>query len=146
MANWLETLGFSIEIQPVPETRGKFNLLATLGSGRAVILLKTEEPREKEDELCVGIEADDGCEKRYRNTNILQLLCMKRDQCRQKSEITLPSSKPNVHEILWKSLEIRNLDYKFFSNRITKNRKWHFNCFKLQKFFSLYTLSREASA
>ena len=79
-------------------------------SVRAVILLKTEEPREKEDELCVGIEADDGCEKRYRNTNILQLLCMKRDQCRQKSEITLPSSKPNVQEILWKSLEIRNLD------------------------------------
>ena len=33
-------------------------------SVRAVILLKTEEPREKEDELCVGIEADDGCEKR----------------------------------------------------------------------------------
>lgn len=81
-------------------------------SVRAVILLKTEETREKEDELCVGIEADDGCEKRYRNTNILQLLCMKRDQCRQKSEITLPSSKPNVQEILWKSLEIRNLDTK----------------------------------
>ena len=81
-------------------------------SVRAVILLKTEEPREKEDELCVGIEADDGCEKRYRNTNILQLLCMKRDQCRQKSEITLLSSKPNVQEILWKSLEIRNLDTK----------------------------------
>ena len=81
-------------------------------SVRAVILLKTEEPREKEDELCVGIEADDGCEKRYRNTNILQLLCMKRDQCRQKSEITLPSSKPNVQEILWKGLEIRNLDTK----------------------------------
>lgn len=81
-------------------------------SVRAVILLKTEEPQEKEDELCVGIEADDGCEKRYRNTNILQLLCMKRDQCRQKSEITLPSSKPNVQEILWKGLEIRNLDTK----------------------------------
>lgn len=81
-------------------------------SVRAVILLKTEEPQEKEDELCVGIEADDGCEKRYRNTNILQLLCMKRDQCRQKSEFTLPSSKPNVQEILWKSLEIRNLDTK----------------------------------
>ena len=81
-------------------------------SVRAVILLKTEEPREKEEELCVGAEADDGCEKRYRNTDILQLVCRKRDQCRQKSEITLPSSKPNVQEILWKSLEIRNLDTK----------------------------------
>ena len=28
------------------------------------------------------------------------------------SEITLPSSKPNVQEILWKSLEIRNLETK----------------------------------
>lgn len=81
-------------------------------SVRAVILLKTEEPREKEEELCVGAEADDGCEKRYRNTDILQLVCRKRDQCRQKSEITLPSSKPNVQEILWKSLEIRNLETK----------------------------------
>lgn len=81
-------------------------------SVRAVILLKTEEPREKEEEICVGAEADDGCEKRYRNTDILQLVCRKRDQCRQKSEITLPSSKPNVQEILWKSLEIRNLETK----------------------------------
>lgn len=39
LANWLETLGFSIEIQPVPETRGKFNLLATLGSGTGGLLL-----------------------------------------------------------------------------------------------------------
>ena len=62
--------------------------------------------------ISVRAEADDGCEKRYRNTDILQLVCRKRDQCRQKSEITLPSSKPNVQEILWKSLEIRNLDTK----------------------------------
>lgn len=39
LANWLETLGFSIEIQPVPETRGKFNLLATLGTGKGGLLL-----------------------------------------------------------------------------------------------------------
>ena len=39
LANWLEILGFSIEIQPVPETRGKFNLLATLGSGTGGLLL-----------------------------------------------------------------------------------------------------------
>ncbi|MCX8578602.1 MULTISPECIES: acetylornithine deacetylase [unclassified Gilliamella] len=29
LANWFEELGFKIEIQPVPNTRGKFNLLAT---------------------------------------------------------------------------------------------------------------------
>ena len=39
LANWLENLGFSIEIQPVPETRGKFNLLATRGKGKGGLLL-----------------------------------------------------------------------------------------------------------
>ncbi|MDE9448245.1 acetylornithine deacetylase, partial [Xenorhabdus bovienii] len=39
LAEWLKEIGFSIEIQPVPETRGKFNLLATLGSGSGGLLL-----------------------------------------------------------------------------------------------------------
>lgn len=81
-------------------------------SVRAVILLNAEEQREKDEELCVGLEEECGCEQRYRSTKVLQLLCRKHDQCRQKTEITLPSSKPNVQEILWKSLEIRNMDTK----------------------------------
>ncbi|KMJ46744.1 acetylornithine deacetylase [Xenorhabdus khoisanae] len=39
LAEWLKEIGFSIEIQAVPETRGKFNLLATLGSGSGGLLL-----------------------------------------------------------------------------------------------------------
>lgn len=33
LAEWLKTLGGKITIQPVPETRHKFNLLATFGQG-----------------------------------------------------------------------------------------------------------------
>ena len=79
-------------------------------SVRAVILLKAEEQKEKEDELCTGITENADCEQKYRRTKAMQLLFMKRDQCRQKSEIALPSSKPNVQEILWKSIELRNMD------------------------------------
>ncbi|MCG3461418.1 acetylornithine deacetylase [Xenorhabdus bovienii] len=39
LAGWLKDLGFNIEIQPVPETRSKFNMLATLGSGSGGLLL-----------------------------------------------------------------------------------------------------------
>ncbi|WP_340617992.1 acetylornithine deacetylase [Xenorhabdus entomophaga] len=39
LAEWLKEIGFSIEIQAVPETRGKFNLLATLGSSSGGLLL-----------------------------------------------------------------------------------------------------------
>ncbi|HGJ5873523.1 MAG TPA: acetylornithine deacetylase [Arsenophonus apicola] len=39
LAEWLTTLGGKITIQPVPETRHKFNLLATFGQGEGGLLL-----------------------------------------------------------------------------------------------------------
>ncbi|REL29037.1 acetylornithine deacetylase [Thalassotalea euphylliae] len=39
LASWFETLGFSITIQPVPNTRNKFNMLAQLGTGEGGLLL-----------------------------------------------------------------------------------------------------------
>lgn len=39
LAAWFETLGFTISIQAVPRTKGKFNMLAKLGSGTGGLLL-----------------------------------------------------------------------------------------------------------
>jgi len=39
LATWFEQLGFSIDIQSVPHSRNKYNLLATLGSGEGGLLL-----------------------------------------------------------------------------------------------------------
>ena len=39
LATWFEQLGFQVQIQPVPETRNKFNMLAKLGSGEGGLLL-----------------------------------------------------------------------------------------------------------
>ncbi|MGB3667761.1 MAG: M20/M25/M40 family metallo-hydrolase, partial [Bermanella sp.] len=39
LASWCETLGFSIDIQCVDETRKKYNLLATLGKGPGGLIL-----------------------------------------------------------------------------------------------------------
>ena len=39
LATWFEQLDFSIDIQAVPETRHKYNLLAKLGSGEGGLLL-----------------------------------------------------------------------------------------------------------
>lgn len=39
LAEWFTTLGFKVEIQPVPNTRNKFNLLASLGEGPGGLLL-----------------------------------------------------------------------------------------------------------
>jgi acetylornithine deacetylase len=39
LATWFEQLGFSIDIQTVPDTRNKYNLLAKLGRGEGGLLL-----------------------------------------------------------------------------------------------------------
>lgn len=39
LATWFAELGFDITISPVPDTRGKYNLLAKLGSGTGGLLL-----------------------------------------------------------------------------------------------------------
>lgn len=39
LATWFEQIGFAIDIQKVPETRNKYNLLAKLGSGEGGLLL-----------------------------------------------------------------------------------------------------------
>ncbi|GAA6204767.1 acetylornithine deacetylase [Thalassotalea sp. SU-HH00458] len=39
LATWFEQIGFSIDIQKVPDTRNKYNLLAKLGSGEGGLLL-----------------------------------------------------------------------------------------------------------
>ncbi|GKX59491.1 acetylornithine deacetylase [Leminorella grimontii] len=39
LAGWFESLGFRVDVQPVPETRNKYNLLASLGEGPGGLLL-----------------------------------------------------------------------------------------------------------
>lgn len=39
LGGWLETLGFSVNIQPVPETRDKYNLLASIDEGNGGLML-----------------------------------------------------------------------------------------------------------
>ncbi|MGL5385154.1 MAG: acetylornithine deacetylase [Enterobacterales bacterium] len=39
LAGWFSDLGFRVDVQPVPDTRHKFNLLASLGEGSGGLLL-----------------------------------------------------------------------------------------------------------
>lgn len=79
-------------------------------SVRAVIALRVNAEEESDCELTAGAEMAEDCEQNLKRRDILQLLVTKKDVCRQKSEIVLPSSKPNVREILWKSVELRNVE------------------------------------
>lgn len=77
---------------------------------RAVIALKACAKEESDVELTAGAEDADDYEQNLVHRNLLRLLTSQKDIGRQKSEIVLPSSKPNVREILWKSIELRNVE------------------------------------
>lgn len=86
-------------------------------SVRAVVILKALAEEETEEELTCGLLDGEEYEQKICRKDVLQLLLARRDICRQKSEVVLPSSKPNVREILWKSIELRNVESRLSGGR-----------------------------
>lgn len=80
---------------------------------RAVLVLHGVAEGTKQQEVADGIVEQNDCMQLQKEMEISQQLFAKHDICRQKSEIILPSSKPNIREILWKSIELRNVGSKF---------------------------------
>lgn len=79
---------------------------------RAVAVLKALAESMAVQEISDGVMDDENCMQLKKEMEVSQLLLAKHDICRQKNEIMLPSSKPNIREILWKSVELRNIGSK----------------------------------
>lgn len=87
---------------------------------RAVVVLTAAAEIEMDEEFTCGVEDMEQAfdyEQKLGRWDGLGLLMTRRDICRQKSEILLPSSKPNVREILWKSIELRNVESRLENGR-----------------------------
>ena len=68
-----------------------------------------------DEELPVGIRedsAEDGVEYRISPMEVTQLAICKNDIFRKKEEIPLPSSYPNVYQILWSNISLRDVEMK----------------------------------
>lgn len=76
---------------------------------RAVVVLRATAETPDMQEIADGVVTDDTCMQLHREVELSEQLLAKHDICRQKNEIALPSSKPNIREILWKSVELRNI-------------------------------------
>lgn len=76
---------------------------------RSVVTLQAGIWLDQDKKICCGVETDIKCEQNMSEQEVLQLIYQKHDTCRQRTELSLPSSKPNIQEILWKSIELRNV-------------------------------------
>jgi len=48
----------------------------------------------------------------------MQLFLAKKDTYRFKEEIVLPSNKPNIRQILWKSVQLRSMEMRLIDNQL----------------------------
>lgn len=77
---------------------------------RAVVVLRASAEEQVLEEFTSRLELPGDYQQKTGTWGALNLLASCRDVCRQKSEIVLPSNKPNVREILWRSVELRNVE------------------------------------
>ena len=67
---------------------------------RALVFLRASAETIGDEAVAYDIEEEEAVEKNVSSREVLSLIMAKRDNCRFKQEITLPSNKPNVSELL----------------------------------------------
>ncbi|MCI8327461.1 MAG: DUF3794 domain-containing protein [Lachnospiraceae bacterium] len=72
----------------------------------------------KDEEISCAMEQEEDYEVRKENVDALQLVAAKKDTCRLKNEVILPSNKPNIQELLWKNVQLRGLDTRIMEDTI----------------------------
>lgn len=63
----------------------------------------------EEEALLTEIAGEDTCELEKENLTVAELVTQKKDTLRIRQEVVLSSNKPNLDEILWSAVELRNI-------------------------------------
>lgn len=72
----------------------------------------------QDEETAVAIEGDESVKFIQKEIQITQIALNKKDTFRIKEELQLPSSKPNLSEILYYEMTLHNVDTKLLEDRI----------------------------
>ena len=68
------------------------------------------------EEMCIdaatGIEQGEGVACQYRDVTYSQVVLAKRDVLKVREELEIPQNKPNIQEILWQCVALRNMETK----------------------------------
>lgn len=77
---------------------------------RAILVLHFRAESACEEETAVGIEGDAGLQARNKTIHITNAPIVKKDTLRVKDEVSLPLGKPNIEDLLYTNLELRNIE------------------------------------
>lgn len=65
-----------------------------------------------DQDICTQVREDSNAKALVEKMDMLELAVSKKDIYRIKDEITIPSNKPNIDELIWESCQIRNVDIR----------------------------------
>ena len=66
-----------------------------------------------------GVEAGGNVQVLEENLSVMELFQAKKDTFRFKEEIMLPSNKPNIRQLLWKSVQLRGMEMRLMENQLS---------------------------
>ncbi|BCN28808.1 DUF3794 and LysM peptidoglycan-binding domain-containing protein [Anaeromicropila herbilytica] len=72
-----------------------------------------------DEETAVSVDGEEEVESKNKIIDITQIAINKKDTHRIKDEITIPSNKPNMFEILYSEARLENMDHRILDNKIS---------------------------
>lgn len=88
-------------------------------SVRAILVLHFRAETDYEEETAVDIEDSRGVQSRKKRIHITNASIVKKDTLRVKDEAKLPPGKPNIEELLYTNLELRNMDTRLSGDKLS---------------------------
>lgn len=92
---------------------------------QSMIALQAEVEELYDVEVPIGIQGEDSMEYRRIPLSLAQLAIRKNDVFRIKEEITLPSNYPNIYQILWEDISLRDMEFKVQEERLSLQGEIH---------------------
>lgn len=95
---------------------------------KAVLTLTVTLEELKSEELAVEVDAADGAQSSSQYIETAQIAVQTHDTYRIKEEVELSSSKPNISEILWQSLEPRGIECRPLDGKLSIHGEMELFC------------------
>lgn len=86
---------------------------------KAIVEFLAVVDEEKQISIPVELKGEEEISAKKKTIRVLTLAVHKKDTLRKKEEITIASNKPNIHQILWKDIQVRGLEMRAQEGKVT---------------------------
>ena len=86
---------------------------------KAIVEFLAVVDEEKQITIPVELKGEEQISTKKKTIRVLTLGVHKKDTLRKKEEITIASNKPNIHQILWKDIQVRGLEMRAQEGKVT---------------------------